>query len=111
MEKAIKDDCNVKGINVSDISTISCFDESFSISEMNDRARAFVKIKEDCNRFCSYCIIPYARGPVRSRNRTAILNEVQRLVCAGYKEIVLTGINTALYGCDNQNAVDRKSVV
>lgn len=107
VEKAIKDDCNVKGINVSDISTISCFDESFSISEMNDRARAFVKIEEGCNRFCSYCIIPYARGPVRSRNRTAILNEVQRLVCAGYKEIVLTGINTALYGCDNQSELGK----
>ena len=74
---------------------------------MNDRARAFVKIEEGCNRFYSYCIIPYARGPVRSRNRTAILNEVQRLVCAGYKEIVLTGINTALYGCDNQSELGK----
>lgn len=103
VEKMLQGDCSLRRINVSDISMISCFDESFSISGMNDRTRAFVKIEEGCNRFCSYCIIPYARGPVRSRNRTAILNEVKKLVQVGYKEIVLTGINTALYGCDDKS--------
>jgi threonylcarbamoyladenosine tRNA methylthiotransferase MtaB len=65
---------------------------------MDSRTRAFVKIQEGCNCFCSYCIIPFARGPVRSRELNDILTEVKTLVDSGYKEVVLTGINTALYG-------------
>ena len=67
---------------------------------MEGRTRAFIKIQEGCDRFCSYCIIPFARGKVRSRARDEIVSEVSSLVRRGYKEIVLTGINTALYGTD-----------
>lgn len=62
--------------------------------------RAYIKIQDGCDRFCSYCLIPYARGPVRSRPAADIVEEVAALVNAGYREIVLTGINTALYGTE-----------
>ena len=62
--------------------------------------RAYIKIQEGCDRFCSYCLIPYARGPVRSRPAEDIVEEVSSLVEAGHREIVLTGINTALYGTE-----------
>jgi threonylcarbamoyladenosine tRNA methylthiotransferase MtaB len=68
------------------------------IVAMESRSRAFIKIQEGCDRFCSYCIIPYARGGVRSRDEEDIVREFQGLLDAGFKEIVLTGINTALYG-------------
>ena len=64
------------------------------------RTRAFLKIQEGCNQFCTYCIIPYARGPLRSRRPENALAEAQRLVDAGYPEIVLTGIHTGYYGQD-----------
>ncbi len=67
---------------------------------LESRSRAYVKIQEGCNRFCSYCIIPYARGPIRSRKIDNIIEEVASLVEAGYKELILTGINTALYGME-----------
>ncbi len=63
-----------------------------------DRTRAYVKVQEGCDRFCTYCVVPYARGPVRSRAPEDIMQETKSLLNAGYKEIVLTGINTALYG-------------
>lgn len=66
----------------------------------SERTRAYIKIQEGCNRFCSYCVIPYARGKVRSRDEEDILKEVRNLVKNGYREVVLTGINTALYGVD-----------
>ena len=62
--------------------------------------RAYIKIQDGCDRFCSYCLIPYARGPVRSRPAEDIVEEVRALVEAGHMEIVLTGINTALYGTE-----------
>ena len=62
--------------------------------------RAYIKIQDGCDRFCSYCLIPYARGPVRSRPAEDIVEEVRALVEAGHREIVLTGINTALYGTE-----------
>lgn len=62
--------------------------------------RAFLKIQDGCNNFCTYCIIPYARGRVRSRNKDSVLNQARRLVANGYVEIVLTGIHTAGYGED-----------
>ena len=62
--------------------------------------RAYIKMQEGCDRFCSYCLIPYARGPVRSRPAEDIVEEVSSLVEAGHREIVLTGINTALYGTE-----------
>lgn len=77
--------------------------EELEISHMDTKTRAFVKIQEGCNQFCSYCIIPYARGNVRSRTVENTLKEVESLIDRGIKEIVLTGINTALYGRENQN--------
>lgn len=65
-----------------------------------DRTRAFLKIQEGCNQFCTYCIIPYARGPLRSRLPENAISEARRLVEAGYPEIVLTGIHTGFYGQD-----------
>lgn len=62
--------------------------------------RAYIKIQDGCDRFCSYCLIPYARGPVRSRPAEDIVEEVRSLVEAGHREIILTGINTALYGTE-----------
>ena len=62
--------------------------------------RAYIKIQDGCDRFCSYCLIPYARGPVRSRPAEDIVEEVRALVGTGHREIILTGINTALYGTE-----------
>ena len=70
------------------------------ITSMESRTRAYIKIEEGCNRFCSYCMIPYARGPVRSRNPEEIICEAKTLIDKGFKELILTGINTALYGAD-----------
>ena len=74
--------------------------EKLSISAMHGRTRAFVKIEDGCDRFCSYCIIPYARGRVRSKPLEDIREEAARLGKAGYKEVVLTGINLPAYGKD-----------
>ncbi len=74
--------------------------EPLSISSYSDNTRAFLKIQDGCNNFCSYCIIPYTRGGVRSRPKEEVLKEVERLVNNGYKEIVLTGIHTGGYGKD-----------
>ncbi len=75
--------------------------EPLEIEEFQGRTRAYVKIQDGCNRFCSYCIIPYARGRVRSRPPEDIRRELQRLADQGYKEVVLVGINLTAYGQDN----------
>ena len=75
--------------------------ESFSINDYPERSRAFVRIEDGCNQFCSYCIIPYARGRVRSKNEDDILKEVRDLADKGFKEIVLTGIHISSYGLEN----------
>ncbi|GFN22520.1 tRNA (N(6)-L-threonylcarbamoyladenosine(37)-C(2))-methylthiotransferase MtaB [Thermanaeromonas sp. C210] len=70
------------------------------------RARAFLKIQEGCEEYCTYCIVPYARGPLRSRAPQRVVEEVQRLVDAGYQEVVLTGVHTGAYGRDLPGGVD-----
>ncbi|PKM50808.1 MAG: tRNA (N(6)-L-threonylcarbamoyladenosine(37)-C(2))-methylthiotransferase MtaB [Firmicutes bacterium HGW-Firmicutes-7] len=75
--------------------------EEMWISKIDDKKRAHIKIQDGCNQFCSYCIIPYTRGRVRSRNPENIIKEVSQLVEKGYKEIVLTGIHLASYGLDD----------
>jgi len=75
--------------------------EPLDIDDFQGRTRAFVKIQDGCNRFCSYCIIPYARGRVRSRDPEDIRQELTRLAQRGYKEVVLVGINLTAYGQDN----------
>ena len=79
------------------------FDSEFEdmfITNMPGRTRAFVKIQDGCENFCSYCIIPYTRGKCRSKKKEIVLNEIKTLVNNGYKEIVLTGIHTGHYGED-----------
>mgnify|MGYP000247352731 FL=1 len=81
--------------------------EELSVLSTVDKTRAFIKIQDGCNRFCSYCIIPYVRGRVRSRNEDDIISEAGRLAESGYKEIVLTGIHISSYGTDRlDNAED-----
>lgn len=70
------------------------------VTKMDEHTRAFIKIEDGCNRFCSYCIIPYARGRVRSRSLESIKNEAEALAVKGYKEIVLVGINLSAFGSD-----------
>ena len=74
--------------------------EELNIESMEEHTRAYIKIQDGCNQFCTYCIIPYARGRVRSRKLENIINEVKRLSDNGYKEIVLTGIHLSSYGID-----------
>ncbi len=74
--------------------------EDLKIERYKDRTRAFLKIQEGCSQFCSYCIIPYARGPIRSRPAEEVIREVRKLADGGFKEIVLTGIHIASYGKD-----------
>ena len=83
-------------------------DESFEKMRVNkflERTRAFVKIEDGCNRFCSYCIIPYARGRVRSKSLSDLKEEVTTLAQKGYNEIVLVGINLSAYGSDNNSTL------
>ena len=95
---------NGQNINiVQDIMKVREYEE-LKITKVKDHARAFIKIQEGCNNFCSYCIIPYARGPVRSRSLENILEEAQKVAEQGYKEIVLTGINVTSYGKELENA-------
>ena len=84
---------------VDDIMKVKEFEE-IEITQTNGRTRAFMKIQDGCDRFCTYCIIPYARGRVRSRELDNIVEEVKLLASKGYKEVVLTGIHVASYGKD-----------
>mgnify|MGYP003301631173 CR=1 FL=1 len=80
----------------------SNFEDMF-ISNFDNHTRAFIKIQDGCNAFCSYCIIPYTRGRVRSKPYETVIKEVTNLVDNGYKEVVLTGIHTGRYGIDLNN--------
>lgn len=83
--------------------TASTAFEEMAAGDITDKTRAFLKIQEGCNQFCTYCIIPYARGPLRSRSLESIRTETQRLISAGFKEIVLIGIHLGCYGKENPN--------
>lgn len=74
--------------------------EELSIDHTAEHVRAYIKVQDGCNQFCTYCIIPYARGRVRSRNIESVLKEVRALAEKGYKEVVLTGIHLSSYGVD-----------
>lgn len=89
----------VRIINVNKHETGDNF-ESMSITNFSERTRAFVKIEDGCNRFCSYCIIPYARGRVRSKPLEELKIEIEALSKKGFKEVVLVGINLSAYGQD-----------
>ncbi|MGM0436562.1 MAG: tRNA (N(6)-L-threonylcarbamoyladenosine(37)-C(2))-methylthiotransferase MtaB [Bacillota bacterium] len=89
--KPIKDISETKGLKAFDALKLDHFEKN---------TRAFLKIQDGCNQFCSYCIIPFARGPIRSKPKDEVLSEAKALVGKGYKEIVLSGIHTGGYGND-----------
>ena len=94
-EKGISTLCDVVDIN----DGTQPFEE-LVLSRTSEHTRAFIKVQDGCNQFCSYCIIPYARGRVRSRELSSVIKEVKNLAEQGYKEIVLTGIHLSSYGVD-----------
>ena len=75
--------------------------EELSLSRTAEHTRAFIKVQDGCNQFCTYCIIPFARGRVRSRELPDVLQEIRTLAKSGYREVVLTGIHLSSYGVDN----------
>lgn len=88
--------------HVSDIMKERLF-EPLSIQKLSNRTRAYLKIQDGCSQYCSYCIIPYARGPIRSREPEDVIAEVKRLADNGFREVVLTGIHVASYGKDRKD--------
>lgn len=86
------------------------FEELF-VSQTAEHTRAFIKVQDGCNQFCSYCIIPYARGRVRSRKLENVIDEVMRLASNGYKEVVLTGIHLSSYGVDFEDETDLLTLI
>ena len=89
-------------IHVGSIKHIREFEE-LGIESYTEHTRAFLKIQDGCNRYCSYCIIPYARGTVRSKLPKNVISDIKQLITKGYKEFVLTGIHLASYGTDLKN--------
>lgn len=98
LDNYFKDHSN--NMNLLDLSVKQPYEE-LEIDKVNEHTRAYIKIQDGCNQFCSYCIIPYTRGRIRSRELSDILEEVKRLAERGYREIVLTGIHLTSYGIDN----------
>ena len=85
--------------------------EELNIEEYQDKTRAFLKIQDGCNRFCTYCIIPYSRGSVCSKDPKKVLEEVNKLAEHGFKEIILSGIHTASYGLDLEGRVNLIDII
>ncbi len=86
-------------LEVKDITRYKTFDR-LNVSAFEENTRAFIKIQDGCNEFCTYCIIPFARGRIRSRPLPEVIAEAKRLIASGFKELVLTGIHTGGYGSD-----------
>lgn len=108
VQQALQNGCLVNG--VIDVGGATTFEE-LPVPLKQERVRGYVKIQEGCNQYCSYCIVPYARGPLRSRRPEKILAEARRLVQNGYKELVLTGIHVTAYGKDKPETVTLASLV
>ena len=102
IEDYIKEKKQIKKIY--DLKNVSF--EDMTIDGFENHTRAFVKIQEGCNAFCSYCIIPYTRGKLRSKGIDETISEISNLVNNGYKEIVLTGIHTGRYGIENNTSLE-----
>lgn len=85
--------------------------ETLQLASVSDKTRAYIKIQDGCNQFCSYCIIPYARGRIRSRKVEDIVKEVERLTTLGYKEIVLTGIHLSSYGFETKTVKEQATLI
>ena len=96
------DDKTLGGTSVVDINNTHEYEE-MQLTNMPEHTRAYIKIQDGCNQFCSYCVIPYARGRVRSRDIQDILTEIKGLIQKGCKEVVLTGIHISSYGVDKQS--------
>lgn len=99
---SILDEYFKKKEKVSEVLDIACTKEyeSMTIHKVSEHTRAYIKIQDGCNQFCSYCIIPYTRGRIRSKKPEEIITEVQALAQEGYQEVVLTGIHLSSYGLD-----------
>lgn len=80
--------------------------EDLNISDFKNKSRAFLKIQDGCNRFCSYCLIPFARGGISSKNKLKVLDEIRTLKSNGFKEVILSGIHIASYGHDKESMGD-----
>ena len=98
VEEAMRAEAGIAG-HITDIMQARTF-EDIPLVHMPQRTRAFLKIEDGCQNFCTFCIIPYARGPVKSRELAAVWRETERIVAAGFHEIVLTGIHLGAYGID-----------
>ena len=85
--------------------------EEMRLTRTGEHTRAYIKVQDGCNQFCSYCIIPYARGRVRSRRKEDVVSEVRTLAESGYKEVVLTGIHLSSYGLDLDRGEDLLSLI
>lgn len=96
-------DKTLGGSSIIDINHTDVFEEML-LSDMPEHTRAYIKIQDGCNQFCSYCVIPYARGRIRSRDENDILGEIRGLIQKGCKEVVLTGIHISSYGVDKGKA-------
>lgn len=96
-------------VNIIDIAEDGFYEE-LSIQSVKEKTRAYIKIQDGCNQFCSYCIIPYTRGRIRSRKQEDIVEEVKRLVENGFKEIVLTGIHISSYGLETRTVKEQASL-
>lgn len=97
-------------VEVNDVLKNDVF-EDLKIEEYQDRTRAFLKIQDGCSRFCSYCLIPFARGAICSKEPSKVIDEVKKLVQHGFKEIILTGIHIASYGYDLKQICDLTSIL
>ena len=100
LEEYMKDRQGDEGGYVLDIARAREYEE-LHVSRLGEHTRAFIKVQDGCNQFCSYCIIPYARGRVRSRKPEDVVAEVEGLVARGYREVVLTGIHLSSYGTEH----------
>lgn len=101
VEKFIEDK-NKNFVQIDDVMQNKNFGDFGSVT-YTEKTRAVIKVQDGCDRFCSYCIIPYARGRVRSRNPESVINEINQIARNGIKEVVITGIHVASYGKDFQN--------
>lgn len=97
-------------VNVKDVFKDKKF-EDLKIDEYHDKTRAFLKIQDGCNRFCSYCLIPYARGGICSKEPLKVISEIKELAKHGFKEIILSGIHIASYGMDLKNGWNLMKIV
>lgn len=104
-EEQEKQSCTAKLVSMTDINHEKQDYEELYLERTAEHTRAFLKVQDGCNQFCSYCIIPFARGRVRSRRAEDVLEEVRRLAAHGYQEVVLTGIHLSSYGVDTGDSL------